>query len=347
MDLPKSKDLKELFNFIPMDFTDRCLNMVAFDVGRVTAADDRFGIFLDNPNKTLNLSDLQTPLTFAQITDLTALRYANKDVAVAWSGGIDSSLIIAALYKHHIPFKVTVLHERCKAENPDMYAWVLANCDIIELDQQTHFNNLYDYLKDGGSIISGDPADQLFPSIRYNLIEGITSQKTLYFQGNRDYGDNLEVLTQSYPDEYFYNNIKQRIEFNCGVVAEHFSIPQDFSTEIFDFFKRRLLLNNIPFKHFYQLKWLVKFVFKYNKNLQRLSRYIKNDFTLYSRAPISFEQYDFFDTLQYQSWAWTNLDKNFETQSTTALTYKMPAKEYVVDVTGLNSQLNLLKMPSL
>jgi hypothetical protein len=215
------------------------------------------------------------------------------------------------------------------------------------LDEQTHFNNLYDYLSSGGSVISGDPADQLFPSIRYNLMPGVTTQKSLYFEGGRDYGDNLELLTQTYPDEYFYNNIKQRIEFNCQQVAEKFFVPEGFSTEVFDFFKQRLLMNNIPFKHFYQLKWLVKFVFKYNKNLQRLLPLIKNEFIHNSREPIDFVQYDFFDNLEYQSWAYTNLDKNFETQSINALTYKMDAKEYIAEVTGLQSQLNLIKIPSL
>jgi hypothetical protein len=347
MDLPKNTDLKELNNFYNMDFVQQCLNIIASDIGYVTESDDRFGIFFDNPNKTLNLSDLSTPLSFSEITNLTARSYENKNVAVAWSGGIDSSLIIAALYKNNIPFKVTVLPERCKAENPDMYTWVLANCDIIELNEQTYFNDLYDYLKNGGSVISGDPADQLVPSIRYNLIPGVITQKGLYFQGGKSYADNLELLNQTYPDELFYNNIKQRIEFNCQQLSERFTLPPEFSTQVFDFIKQRLLVNNLNFKNFYQLKWLVKFIFKYSKNVQRLKGYIKRQFDQYNREPIDFVQYDFFNTMQYQSWAWTNLDKNFETQSTTALTYKMDAKEYIADVTGLESQLQLVKVPSL
>jgi hypothetical protein len=42
-----------------------------------------------------------------------------------------------------------------------------------------------------------------------------------------------------------------------------------------------------------------------------------------------------------------NLDRVFDTQSPTALTQKMDAKEYIVEVTKLLSQLNLVKTPSL
>jgi hypothetical protein len=346
MDLTNFKELKELRNFTTMTFQQKCLNIIASETGMVSSHDDRFGIFLDNSNKRLSLSDLKTDLSFAQITNITAHDYANKDIVVAWSGGIDSSLIVASLYKNKIDFKVTVLHERCKKENPDMYDWVLKNCNIIELNEETYFNDLYDYLKNGGAVISGDPADQLFPSIRYNLLPGVTTQKLLYFL-EKGYDTSFDLFNQTYPDENFYNNIKERINFNCNLIADEFSIPKGFSDEVFLFIIQRLMIHDLEIKHFYQLKWLVKFIFKYNKNSQRLATFIKKQFIDNNREPIDFIQYNFFDTPLYQSWAWTNLDKNFETQSLTALTYKMDAKQYIAEVTGLQSQLNLIKIPSL
>jgi len=347
MDLPKNKDLKELNKFDILSFTEQCINILSMDIGRVNPSDDRFGVFLDNPNKSLSLSDLQTTKTFSEITDETALTYANKNVAVAWSGGIDSSLIVAALYKNKIDFKVTVMHEQCEAENPDMYEWVIKNCNIIELNEETRFNDLYDHVENGGSLVSGDPADQLFPSIRYNLMPGVQTQKNIYLENYSYSEEDLKLLTQSYPDEYFYNNIKERIEFNCKMIETRFNLPSNFADDVIQFIIQRLLINNLAIQHFYQLKWLVKFIFKYNKNLQRLSMLVKRSFMKYDREDINFVQYDFFDTLDYQAWAWTNLNNNFSTQSLTAYTYKLDAKQYIVDVTGLQSQLSLIKVPSL
>ena len=347
----------QIQDFDQLSFEERCLNIIDTDIGKVSARDDRFGIFFDNPDKSLNLADLHTEKlltladlhtekSFAEVTDLAAQSYAGKNIAVAWSGGIDSSLIVAALHKHNIDFKVTVMPQRCRAENPDMYDWVLANCDIIELDEDTHFLNLYDHVVSGVEIISGDPADILFPSIRYNLLPNSVARQSLYTPEG-GYGDNLEVLNQSYPDEYFYNNITQRLADKCLKLSTEFTLPENFSEDVVKFFIDRLAKNNIEFKHYYQLKWLTKFTFKYAGLQQRVSRIIKNRFAYYGRPQVEVVQHDFFDTMEYQSWAWTNLDHVFDTQSLTALTQKIEAKEYIVEVTNLQSQLNLVKMPSL
>jgi hypothetical protein len=338
--------LRALNLFDEYNFTQKCINIISSEIGDVIFKHDRFGIFFDNSEKSLTLSELYTDKSFSEITDLTAKTYAGKNVAVCWSGGIDSSLIIASLYKHKIDFKVTVMHTRCKFENPDMYDWVLKNCDVIVLDERSSFKNLYDHVKNGGSVVSGDPADQLFPSIRYNLLPGVNTLKNLYSRKN-SYSEYSHLLNQSYPDEYFYNNIENTIFYMCKLLGKKFVLPKQLSTDIFIFIKERLSKNNLDINHFYQLKWLTKFIFKYDGNINRLKHIIKITFDGYKMHPVDFVQYDFFDTLEYQAWAWTNLDRNFELYSKTALTYKWEAKEYIRDVTGLESQLNLVKIPSL
>ena len=337
---------KQLVNLDSFNLAQTCVNMIDADMGFVTADDDRFGIFFDNPNKTLSLSDLHTERSFAEITDLTAQTYAGKNAAVCWSGGVDSSLIVAALNKHNIDFKVTVMPNQCRLENPDMYDWVLKNCTIIELDEATSFNNLYDHVSSGGSTVSGDPADQLYPSFRYNLLPGHLEMRHLYSRDS-GYGDNLELLTQTYPPEQFYNNLQDRLVFKCQNVVNEFDVPETFTEDVCGYINDRLFVNNLRFSHHYQLKWLVKFIFRYNKNIQRMTRTLKNRFFHYNRDPVDIVHYDFFDTIDYQSWAWTNLDEYFDTQAVNALTHKMEAKEYIADVTQLPSQLNLVKIPSL
>jgi hypothetical protein len=345
--LPKDFQLKNIERLEEFNFIEKCVNIISSEIGNVSAKDDRFGIFFDNPDKNISLSELITKKTFAEITDLTAQSYVDKNVAVCWSGGIDSTLIVCALYKNNIKFKVTVMHNRCKFENPDMYDWVIKNCDIIALDERTSFNNLYDHVKNGGTVVSGDPADQLFPSILYNLLPGISPQKNLYSRTN-GYSDYLELFSQEYSDEIFYNNIEYTI-LSCNIkkLNSEFVYPKCFEVDVINFISLRLQKNNIDFKHYYQLKWLTKFIFKYNSNKQRLLRIINSSFKNSNRTEVDFVQYDFFDTWDYQAWAWTNLDRNFELYSKTALTYKWEAKEYIRDVTGLESQLNLIKVPSL
>jgi len=336
----------QITDFDRLSFEEKCINIVDLEIGRVSARDDRFGLFFDNPDKTLTLADLQTNKSFAEITDLAAQSYAGKNVAVAWSGGIDSSLIVSALHKHNIDFKVTIMPDRCRAENSDMTDWVLANCKTIELDEATYFNNLYDHVADGGTVVSGDPADLLFPLIRYQFMPGSTARRNLYTREN-GYGDNLELFNQSYPDEHFYDNITQRLADLSNAVGSYATIPQNFAGDVVRFFTDRLALNNIDFKHYYQLNWLIQFTFRYAPHQQRVYKFMHNHFARNNRPQVEFVQYDFFDTMEYQSWAWTNLDRVFDTQSLTALTQKMDAKEYIVEVTKLPSQLNLVKTPSL
>jgi hypothetical protein len=341
---PKETQIKD---FDQLNFTQKCVNVINLELGNISEYDDRFGLFFDNPGKTLTLSELRTEKSFAEITDLAAQSYLGKNIAVAWSGGIDSSLIVAALYKHNIDFKVTVMHERCLAENPDMYAWVLANCNTISLDEDTHFLNLYDHVTNGVEIISGDPADLLYPGIRYNLMPGITHRNNLYDKDARGYGDNIDLFNQNYPDEYFYNNIKERLAAVCSEHGSYLTLPENFSEDVVSFVMDRLAKNNIDFKHYYQLKWLTKFTLRYASHQQRVATIIKNRFAYYGREYVDVVQHDFFDTIEYQSWALTNLDRIFDTQSITAKTQKMDAKEYIVSVTQLPSQLNLIKIPSL
>jgi len=336
----------QITDFDRLSFEERCINIVDLEIGRVSARNDRFGIFFDNPDKTLTLADLQTNKSFAEITDLAAQSYAGKNVAVAWSGGIDSSLIVSALHKNNIDFKVTVMHDRCRAENPDMYDWVLANCDIIELDEATYFNNLYDHVAGGGEVISGCTADRLFPLIRHQLMPGAIPLSNLYTREN-GYGDNLILLNQNYPDEHFYDNIKEKLFDLSNQVGSYATIPENFASDVVRFFINRLALNSIDFKHYYQLKCLIQFTFRYTHLQQRVYRFMQNHFARNNRPQVEFIQHDFFDTMEYQSWAWTNLDRIFNTQSLTALTQKMDAKEYIAEVTKLPSQLNLIKMPSL
>jgi len=335
----------DISEFDRQNFNQKCISIINKELQLTQSEEDRFGIFYDGENK-INIHKLSTTKSFAEITDQTAKKYKDKNIAVCWSGGIDSSLIVAALHKNNIPFKVTVMHNRCKFENPDLYEWVLENCEIISLKEETKFNNLYEHLTcEKGTIITGNPADQLFPSIRYNLLLSENRMKEMYSR-ETGYGNFIEEFNKDIPDYLVKNNIVSYLENTIDNLYGNF--PKNFKVKVIDNILNVIDRNNLELVHFYQLKWLAKFIFKYHRNLKRLTKTIKND--IYNNHKVlieDFEEYDFFDTLDYQAWAWTNLDKNFELYSTTALSYKTELKEYIRDVTGLYSQLNLIKMPSL
>jgi hypothetical protein len=77
---------------------------------------DRSGIFLSGDQVTIP-QDTHTTKTYATIMDETAQSYADLNPIVLWSGGMDSTAILAAFVKNNINFSVT-LDANTQAESP-------------------------------------------------------------------------------------------------------------------------------------------------------------------------------------------------------------------------------------
>lgn len=293
------------------------------------------GIFFpsDVPADLRIPADTHTDLTYTQIVDETALSYTGQSPIVAWSGGIDSTLIVAAFIKNNVDFKVTVGNSTLK-ENPEMHAYLVANYNTIELPDDNDFSNIADT---SSVIVTGEPNGHLFPRLKPNFMLDssehfnyvITSAETI------NLSDHADKLLIDVPDEYLYNNVRE--SFIRNYCKTYKSTETEAATLYDEYLKPKI--DQFPFecRHYYQLLFFFKLIFGYQEIL--IDPFIKGSKCKNPARP-------FFHTPNFQRWAITNMDVNFETYCTNYQTEKQICKQYIADVLNMPNQLQLHKYPS-
>ena len=278
---------------------------------------DRSGIFV--PGVSTIPLDTYTDKTFEQIVDERALEFKDSNPILLWSGGIDSTTILAAFLKNNIPFEVTI--EEIDAPQ-DLIDYVKSNC-IITNTTQTYTNR---------TIITGCPCDQLYPSIQHSFNTDVLSFRRV-----------VKYSTQDIED-YFKTEVPDTIKFIPAkewFLAQYRNVINDNMAEANRLFDTYIIGNldkfPVPMTYAYQMKWFIKFVIKYQWNLNNISKLKLGD----NNSCIAF-----FNSEDFQRWALTNLDNNYNQYSLNYLTYKMPNKQYSYNVIPLDSVLSATKISS-
>jgi hypothetical protein len=296
-----------------------------FDAPEPLIIRDKSGIFFNNNNPTF-ISNTYTDKTFEQIVDETALTYAGKNPLVAWSGGIDSTTILAAFIKNNIDFKVT-FNDRVLIENKEVYDFIKDKYEIINIPNTLDLSSL----DTDSLIVTGEGCDELHPRIQHDFVPGaMTLTEILLTQNIKDYDD---VLLAPVDPIHLYNNVKE-------VVKTRYMNKFQVSEAEAEYFYTSYLapkLDSMPIKieHFYQLSFLIKLMFGFDHNVKDTS------IDKYYKDVVSF-----YDTEDFQRWAITNLDANFEEFGASYLTMKQPNKNYNYAVFNMPSLLNQIKMHS-
>lgn len=290
---------------------------------------DRSGIFFNNESVSIP-EDTYTQKSYAQIIDETALTYLNRNPVVAWSGGIDSTTILAAFHKNNVPFRITI-NEKSQAEHPELYDYIVNNFETINIP-----NNLkLDEIDLGELIVTGEGNDQLYPRIAHNLIPGRPPFKDLIMLENFE-TEWKESFDLPVDNAYLFNNVK---EYFVNLYSRYYNCDSSVGVAVYENY---LLpkIENFPFevKHFYQLMWFFKFIFKWQDTTT--DRFAKKT-GLDPNKVVSF-----YNTEDFQRWAITNLDDNFNNYSMHYMTYKQPNKDYSYSVFGMESILQKTKYPS-
>ena len=284
---------------------------------------DRSGIFFDFPFPTIP-KDTYTNKTYNEIIDQTAELYRYKNPVVSWSGGIDSTVPIAAFIKNNIDFSV-ILNSENLAENPELYEYLLNNQETIDTD----ITGL-EAIK-GRLLVTGDVNDQLFPSVQHSFVPRTKGFKTYIKDTNK--------IDPFYQDK-IADSLKYRsaLDYFIQVHSMIYEVDSSVSTKLFnEYLVPKIQQFPITVKYAYQLKWYFRFIFKYTKNLNRVFK---------QAGAIKGEARPFFDTEDFQRWAITNVDYNYEHYSINFKTYKLPAKQYNFDVLKLDVLLTQHKRAS-
>ena len=133
------------------------------------------------PKLAMPILDPKFNMNFSDVTDLRCQelisKYENRPWAVLWSGGIDSTLLVASLLKNTSPAdrsQITIFCNNSSIyENPRFFHnQILPNFSIA--DSAT---NLTELLSKGWLILHGEPGDQIF---------GHRGSRLFY---NNDYGE--------------------------------------------------------------------------------------------------------------------------------------------------------------
>jgi len=286
---------------------------------------DKTGIFFNNDNPTF-VSNTHTDKTFEQIVDETALTYAGKNPLIAWSGGIDSTTILAAFIKNNIDFRVT-FNDRVLIENRDVYEYIKDKYEIVNIPNTLNLSQL----EIDSLVVTGEGCDQLYPKTHSDYIPGFLSlTKILLTQDIKAY-DN--ILLAPVNPLYLYNNVREVF------ITKYINKFKASEAEAGQFYNSYVIpvLNKMPIniEHFYQLNFMIKLIFNYEHNIKdsSLDKYYK-------------DVVSFYDTEDFQRWAITNLDTNFKEYGVTYLTHKSPNKDYNYSVFNIPSLLKQIKMHS-
>jgi hypothetical protein len=298
---------------------------------------DRSGIFLPGSEVTIPM-DTHTDKTYDQILDQTALAYADLNPVVMWSGGVDSTAILAALVKNNIQFSVA-FDTNSQAEAPNMYQHVLANFDCLPLNNYNlgkpgPFQMIKQPVTDR-IIVTGDCNDQIFPILAHHVALGKMFFK---YHVERVGTDNIDDFYQ----QPLSNDIKYMSAYDY-FVANHSRIHQCDPAQSQSLYDTELApkLSQFPIatEYAYQLISGFRFIFKYQMHLDNLDNMTKRN-TLNNRFQA------FYHTDDFQRWFITNFENTFATESTTYLTMKTRLKQYSYDVFKMDEILDQHKRAS-
>jgi len=250
---------------------------------------------------------------FADITDQRCqdLRttYDQKPWLILWSGGIDSTVVVASILKNFAPQELSRIKIACNKlsvyENPHFfYKYIEPNFELINSSNLTLNNELFK----NHVVIDGEPADQLFASRMQDLLFQHPACLTKNIRTDPDQllqflstgtSDSIVPLGGKWAD-WFYGTMMTNID------------SQD-----------------IPVVDYHDFYWWYMFNITW-AGIKIRNLHFHSDSTAESLQVYLNNFVHWFDTVDYQRWAMTN-NKIGIKYGTNIAEYKLVAKQYIYD----------------
>lgn len=261
--------------------------------------------------------DPQFNKSFNDITDQRCIELMNtaSDApwAVQWSGGLDSTLVMAAIIKHFKPADYDRIHVVCNQisiyENPQFYyRYIEPNFQVIN---STYCNPAEDFCRDY-YVITGDPGDNCL----YSYINS-----------------NGHIAETALPSNF--NNVK--IDLERDIRADS-SGALDLLTRLSDskfadWFYQSVMENinsvDVPIKTYHDFFWWIQFNYSW-LGVKTLFHVRQTNPNLDPTIP--FNRYvPWYDTSDYQHWAMNN-NNTGEKYGSNIGEYKLATKKYIYSV---------------
>ena len=282
---------------------------------------DRTGT-LENPINSHVLPFMKTPALakskpFEHICNeraLELLKHANatnRSIAVMYSGGIDSTLVLTALLKNGTKEdlkRITVLlSENSIEENPKFYE----NQIVKNFRCVSSYNFPYYIGNDQHILVSGEHGDQLFGSMITNAFTNAYGKGVLYSEVND--GILIDFLRSKLP------------------VQSH-----KFAERLYQELKKVTRNATVNIETVYQFFWWLNFATKWQNVYVRLLPYSMR------LSSVKFEDNytTFFSSTDFQLWSMNN----YQSFGSSPGIAKHESKKYIIDLTG---DLDFMTKPKL
>lgn len=241
----------------------------------------------------------------------------NREIAVMYSGGVDSTLILCAFLKVARPEElkriIVLLSDKSIHENPNFYNNFVSK--TFRCDSSFKFPAYVG--NDKILFLTGENADQLFGS---QVIAGLSAFAgwDMLFKPLKETEDTLRG--------FFWSSVLDKYK--------------DDAVAAFEVLKRICDNAPIPIDNAYKFFWWINFAMKWQSVYVRLMPYSWNKSTIKLE-----ENYTtFFSPAEFQLWAMENADQLAGDDPSQS---KIVAKRYILDVNGDKTYLRKPKIGSL
>ena len=273
--------------------------------------------FYDGAYKFPNLTPIPkitTPLSIEECIEDSVFRLSveDKNIYILWSGGIDSTVALLGCWKYNRSLftdnKITILHSPSSIkESPFMYKWIKKN-NIKTIETNSVVNYIKDDLKN-----QCDRKLYVTGEIGDQIMGNFANLKDFPLLNDEENFLSKDIFSVLKP-------IEDKKERNAWSEFYH-TIYDNRLTEIETVFDL--------------LSW-VTFTCKYEHPKYRI----------WLSAERKLDQYNFFDTEEFQNWSLNNNWKQ-KCNGNWWTKYKMPLKNFIYDVTGNEYALTMYKQASM
>jgi hypothetical protein len=241
-----------------------------------------------------------------------------------FSGGIDSTLIMAALIKNlsveELKNIVVCFNAQTLIENPVFCKRYIFD-KFTTLDSSS--NKYDDLIEQGYCPITGDEGDSIFGTMmghdifqNYSYyVDNVSSESRVYLDSIRNKVTSADVHWSAYKD----------------LIIQQFGSNGDleFGRSLYEKFAKNINSSSIPIQSLHDFYWWIIFNIKYVNCATRITLML-ND-RLHCKDVFENWAVNWFNTDDYQRWSMVNNNNGEKIELSTA-TYKMAARKYIYDL---------------
>lgn len=268
--------------------------------------------------------------SFDQVTDERALEIKqlindkNQKFAVMYSGGIDSTLIMAALIKNlsvdELKNVAVVANSHSLIENPIFWKKFIVDKFVLFDSSATKYDDL---IEKGYRPVTGDEGDSIFGTMMGLEI----------FQNYAFYLDNVSAESRGYLESIRNKVTDPSVHFSQykDLIVQQLSLDNniEFGRSWYDKCVKNIDTATVPVTSLQDFYWWMIFNVKYVNCATRLPLMLNDRIhckTVFEECSVNWYNND-----GYQLWSMNN-NNNGEKIIKTAATYKMASRRYIYDL---------------